>query len=430
MNLRLALACAGVLWADQPPPVLETQALARFARKLSDTSGVVRVYHIGDSHVQGAVFASELRRLFQAGVGDAGRGLAFAHRSVGTNGSGEMVWTGDGPWVASNALRRENCMPWGMAGWSLAGLDSTRGLQLAPRASAPEGMFRSRTAWVLGQGVRMEAVDSCDSLAPTVRRCTFPERDTFRLVLDSFPARFDGLLLENGRDGLVWAEAGVNGLSWNELSRPSRMWEQLNAWAPDLVVVSLGTNDAFAKGYSPESFRAAVTAGVDNIRRAAPGAEVVLVLPPDHALRVRRRRYADNPRILSVESVMRERCGELSVACVELRSLQGGAGAWKEWLARGLLNADHVHYTAAGYREQAGLIHGALMDALKSLPDSLVRAAGSPVDSTALAVRDAFLRGQDSLLSTRTWSEPKIQKPKPPRKPKRFRRFPRFRRPR
>lgn len=426
----MILPALAVSWALVSSSVVEPEALAPFARKMSDTSGVVRVYHIGDSHVQGAIFASELRRLFQADFGDGGRGLAFAHRPAGTNGSGEMAWTGNGPWVVSNALRRENCMPWGLAGWSLAGLDSSRNLQLVARETAPAGMFLSTTAWVLGEGVRLEEADTCDSIAPTVRRCTFPERDTFRLQLDSFPGRFDGVILENGRKGLVWAESGVNGLSWNELLRPTRMWEQLNAWKPDLVVVSLGTNDAFAKGYSPESFRATVGAVLDNIRLAVPDAAILLTLPPDHALRVRRRRYADNPRIASVESVLRERCHTYGVAGVELRALQGGAGAWKAWLAQGLLNADHVHYVGAGYRQHAQLIHDAVKSAMAALPDSLVREAWDTADSTDLSERDAFLRQQDSLLVAREWGEPKVLKPKPPRKPKRFKRFPRFRGPR
>lgn len=408
--------------------VVEPAALAPFARKLSDSASVVRVYHIGDSHVQGAIFASALRSLFQADHGDAGRGLAFAHRLAGTNGSGDMAWVGNGPWVVSNALRRENSMPWGMAGWSLSGMDSARTLRLSPRESAQPGAFRSTIAWVLGEGVRLEEADTCDSIAWSVKRCRFSERDSFRLSLDAYPSRLDGVILENGKHGLLWAESGVNGLSWNELSRPSRMWEQLNAWQPDLVVVSLGTNDAFSKGYSIEGFRSAVKTGIDRIRLSAPGAAILLTLPPDHALRVRRRRYADNPRIASVESVLREVCKAEGVAGVELRLLQGGAGAWQAWLSRGLLNADHVHYLAGGYRQQAELIHRAVSEAISTLPDTLLKSVRERTDSTALRDRDAFLREQDSVLRVRDWSAPKIVKPKPPRKPKRFKRFPRFRR--
>jgi lysophospholipase L1-like esterase len=409
--------------------VVEPQALAPLARKWTDSSRVLRVYHIGDSHVQGAIFASELRRLFQLDRGDAGRGLAFSHRLGGTNGSGEMAWTGNGPWVVANALRRENAMPWGLAGWSLAGTDSMRFLQLAPRESAPAGMYLASTVWVLGEGVVLQDADSCNRFAPTVVRCHVPPRDTFRLALDSFPGRFDGLILENDQPGLVWAEAGVNGLSWAELSRPSRLWEQLAAWNPDLVVVSLGTNDAFAKGYSTESFRSTVADVLDRFRRSVPGAAILLTLPPDHALRVRRRRYADNPRISSVESVLRQQCQFHGVAAVELRELQGGAGSWNKWLAQGLLNPDHIHYTGTGYRQHAGLIHAAVSQALSSLPDSLVQLATDTLDSATLADRDVFLGEQDSLLRNRDWGEPKVLKPKPPSKPKRFKRFPRFRRP-
>lgn len=384
----LPLLVATVLAAPPHP----RYGLPRFDARLGTPDAVVRVFQIGDSHVQGATFADEFRQLFQARHGDAGRGLVFPHRAARTNGAQDLSWTAPSPWLFSNGLRRVNPMPWGLAQWSLASPDSTRILRLEPSSRAAAGSLATRQAWVLGEGVLLEGATACDSLAPTVRRCVLPsETDSFRVQLPPFPSRFDGLLLENGRPGLVWSESGVNGLAWKDLSRPSRLWEQLHAWNPDLVVVSLGTNDAFLTGFSPHAFEGHVQEAIRRIRLAAPDADILVTMPPDHALRARRRRWRNNPHLELVEESLRRVCRSEEVAVVELRRLQGGTNSWKSWIARGLMAKDHVHYTHDGYRQHARLIHAALeRRGGASDPERSVR-------PTPLETR-TFLQSQDSLV--------------------------------
>ena len=62
-----------------------SNGLPRFDARRSDPDAVVRVFHIGDSHVQGATFADEFRHIYQSLHGDAGRGLVFPHRGPRTN---------------------------------------------------------------------------------------------------------------------------------------------------------------------------------------------------------------------------------------------------------------------------------------------------------------------------------------------------------
>jgi lysophospholipase L1-like esterase len=358
-----------------------------------DPDAVVRVFQIGDSHVQGATFADEFRRIYQGRHGDAGRGLVFPHRAARTNGAQDLSWTAPSPWLFSNGLRRVNPMPWGLAQWSLASPDSTRTLRLTAAGAATAGSLQARQAWVLGEGVRLEGATACDSLAPTVRRCALPSQtDSFHVQLPPFPSRFDGLLLENGRPGVVWSESGVNGLAWKDLSRPSRLWEQLHAWNPDLVVVSLGTNDAFLAGFSPHAFEGQVQEAIHRIRLAAPEADILVTMPPDHALRARRRRWRNNPHLDQVEAILRRVCRGEGIPVVELRRLQGGANSWKSWIARGLMAKDHVHYTHDGYRHQARLIHAAMEALDGGGPDSKPVSAPSPEETRV------FLRSQDSLV--------------------------------
>ena len=44
----------------------------------------------------------------------------------------------------------------------------------------------------------------------------------------------------------------------------------------------------------------------------------------------------------------------------------GGQGSMNSWVARGLGQFDHVHFTAAGYSKLAGLFYSDLMDAYQN----------------------------------------------------------------
>jgi lysophospholipase L1-like esterase len=399
-----------ILFLASLSSVVQPDALDRVAAKLRDTA-TVRVLHIGDSHVQGAFLGGELRRLFQESRGDAGRGLVFPHRLAGTNGAFDISWSGTGPWAASAAVRHDPQMPWGIAGWALASPGSDREIELAPSPKAPPGRLVSTRALLFGDGVRLEALIPSDSCGRSCLSYRFAERDSFRLHFEGPPARLDGIVLENGKPGVVWSEAGVNGLSFQDLLKPSRMWEEMHAWNPDLVVVSLGTNDAFQKGFSGQGFSDAVRESVRRIRLAAPGADILLTFPPDHALKAKRRRWEDNPRLDMVIRRMAELCESENVAGIDLRELMGGRGSWTTWSARGLMAKDHVHYQAEGYRRQADLLYQAIQEAVQQPFRHPVALPGAAPAETA-----QFLSEQDSLVRAQAWAPLRALSPKPSRK--------------
>lgn len=404
--------------------VVRPDALQHVAAKLRDT-GTVRVLHIGDSHVQGAFLGGELRRLFQESRGDGGRGLVFPHRLAGTNGALDISCSGKGPWAAGAAVRRASTMPWGLAGWAIASTDSGREIDLAPSSRAAPGRLCSTRAMLFGEGVRMEGQGPADTCGRSCLSYAFPARDSFRLQMGGYPARLDGVVLENGRSGVVWSEAGVNGLSWQDLLKPSRMWEQMHAWKPDLVVVSLGTNDAFQKGFSGANFSEAAREGLRRIRLAVPEADILLTFPPDHALKVRRRKWGDNPRLDLVAKRLSDLCEEENVAGIDLRELMGGPGSWSTWSARGLMAKDHVHYQAEGYRRQASLLFEAFQDAVRQPFQVPLAAPQAPRSET-----DRFLARQDSLVRSQVWAplKPVSLPSKAAKQPKGHRRSHRFRR--
>jgi len=405
--------------------LIHPENLTKFQKKLSglvsprDSQTVVRVFQIGDSHLQAGFLGGRLRQNFQKKYGDAGRGFVFPHHVAGTNGAYDVRWQSNGQWAASNSIRKLPAFAFGLAGWSIQSLDSTSSLEmrLAPTEGIVDSFVTIRifsdSGLVLGDSSGAWKATSCGM---DCRKATASAPSNRLKLQATAPGQWlDGLVLESGRKGVLWNEAGVNGLAWSDLLKPTRMWRQLETLKPDLVVVSLGTNDAWYRGYEPETFHGNVLETLRRIRLVAPEAEVLLTLPPDHALTVKKKKTAPNPKLTSVLGILRGVCDTAGVTCSDLHLLMGGEGSWKAWTAQGLMAKDHVHYSKGGYIRQADLMSEELLEWMaRRGSDTLTVARGVQEKTTGDDAR-RFLAAQDEALRTTTWAEAKKVEVKAPK---------------
>lgn len=381
------------------------QFLSKLSQLQRDSTAQLRVFQIGDSHLQAGFFGGRLRERFQKLFGSAGRGLAFPHHLGGSNSAYDLRWASSSRWASSNAIRKDGPFPWGLSGWSIRSGDSEAELDF--RLASSDGAIDSfAQVTVIGDFDRIEVSDSArgwikrDSSRMSFTAARGQRTDRFHLKLQGSNPRLDGIVLQSARSGILWSDAGVNGMTWPNLLKPSFLWKQLQGLDPDLVVISLGTNDAWNPKFDETTFRRQVGEVLHRIDLTAPNANIMLTLPPDHALKAGSRKTAPNPRLGEVIRILREQCDSGKATCVDLRQLMGGEGSWKDWTAKGLMTKDHVHYTKPGYFKQADLI----ADALLALPasDSARKKNIDPVETAR------FLASQDSLLAATNWSEARM----------------------
>lgn len=381
------------------------QFLSKVSQLQRDSTAQLRVFQIGDSHLQAGFFGGRMRERFQKLFGSAGRGLAFPHHIGGSNGAYDLRWATSSRWASSNAIRKDAPFPWGLSGWSIRSGDSEAELDF--RLAASDGAIDSfAQVTVIGDFDGIEISDSSkgwvkrDSSRMSYTAAKGQRTDRFHLKLRGSNPRLDGIVLQSARSGILWCDAGVNGMTWPNLLKPSFLWKQLQGLDPDLVVISLGTNDAWYSKFDGGTFRRQVGEVLHRVNLTAPNANLVLTLPPDHALKAGRRKSAPNPRLGEAIRILREQCDSGKATCVDVRELMGGEGSWKEWTAKGLMTKDHVHYTKPGYFRQAELV----ADALLALPasDSTRRKNVDPTET------ERFLAGQDSLLAATNWSEARM----------------------
>lgn len=177
---------------------------------------------------------------------------------------------------------------------------------------------------------------------------------------------------ETGKPGIVYSAIGRNGavcahfLSGDYMSRV----KELN---PDLVIVSLGTNESYGS-FSGESFRNNLDSLCVMINDSCPSAKIMLTTLPGSFKRIRvrsrnrkgRRRYSSTPvenkNTEKVRQIWLNYAEEHNLAVWDLYGIMGGdASACKNWRRAKFMRSDFVHYTNEGYTYQGELMAEAII---------------------------------------------------------------------
>ena len=172
-----------------------------------------------------------------------------------------------------------------------------------------------------------------------------------------------GLMLEkNGARGVLYNMIGVNGAKYTHYNQSKYFLMQLRQTRPDLIIISLGTNEAISKDYQPSNFQQSMRKLVSTIREKIPYADILLTTPPDV---LRGRMFAMN-EVKEVSNSIKSYAVANNLACWDFFTLMGGSGAMRDWYDNGWANDDRIHLNPTGYRKQGRLLYDALMQSYDS----------------------------------------------------------------
>lgn len=382
-------------------------ALGSLADPTTETGAapVVRVLHLGDSHVAADWWSDELRQALQRRFGDAGVGLVMPGR----------------PWSYFHHERatspRANWQTLGLGREPGDGFVGLSGVALAPR---PRATAASLIAWFsrfevqvgLPQGEACIQV-SVDG-APLFSGWVWPEAGMPSAEQVGLPVTVEIAILEGAtgtvppvagscraiaylrgavppgehvlsvddacggsplvlgadlRDdapGVVVDTLGLNGaeMVWLERADPAVRQALLGHVRPSLIVVSYGANDMTAAGFSRESYLAQARRILAGLRRDAPGAAVLVTGPFDRSHRRKGpRRELVRRSEPEIAAALREAALAEGCAFWDAKAAMGGEGSIDAWRRRGLASRDLVHLSERGYRLLGSLLAESLLDA-------------------------------------------------------------------
>ena len=175
---------------------------------------------------------------------------------------------------------------------------------------------------------------------------------------DNAKAQIYGVLLEDETTpGILFNMMGVNGATYYHFNHAEHFMKQLAYLQPDLVLVTLGTNEAIQKRFHPEQFRKEVAQFLTSIKDLCPQASILLMTNPD--VLVQRRSAA--PFTDEVRKIIMETATQQQVSIWDLQSIMGGPGSIRGWKEAELGHHDFIHFTKKGYILQARLLHEAII---------------------------------------------------------------------
>ena len=370
-------------------------------------SQLVRIIQFGDSHTAADVFTGALRTLFQEKFGDGGAGFSYAgypfagYHIHGTRRAQSTGWTALGTHLSDIGDGKV-----GMGGVSLSTGAAGNWVSLDADATSLELQYLVQPG-----GGSVEIRDN-DTLIATVSTAGPPAASSGLatdtppaqtettgdpltqaavyktsllpgphhievLTIQDAPVRLFGLSTENS-SGITYEAAGINGaeaslfLRWNEaLQEPL-----LGGLNPALVVLAYGTNEASDRNWTEESYTAMFTRIVERVRRAAPNASILVVGPPDRALRVGRRSWAPFSGVDRIVAAQRAVCRQMHCAYWDQRSRMGGFGSMREWVAVSWAQPDHTHFTGEGYNELASALFSDILQQYDNSSAAYTRAEG------------------------------------------------------
>ncbi len=166
-----------------------------------------------------------------------------------------------------------------------------------------------------------------------------------------------GLTLENsGQNGILYHSIGVNGATFAHYNAADYFWDQLPVLKPDLIIVSLGTNESAGKPADSLQIQQEIRIFLDKLNHSAPETPVLITTNPDI---LKRKRYP-NPYGGIIRRSLLTAAETRHLAAWDLYGLMGGLGSIKDWRKAGLTAGDYVHFSQSGYELQANLLFDAL----------------------------------------------------------------------
>ena len=357
---------------------------ARLDRLVFDGTGQVNIVHIGGSHIQADMWSMEMRHRMQTMVPGirAGRGFIFPYNMVKSNNPYWYDPEYTGKWTGVRNVTRNDSTVLGISGVTATTRDTLTNLKVSFRGDAYPGYTFDRIK-VLH---RMDSSYAVDAWAPDsslrITKKAFPaagytefmfdrQVDTLRLRFqrsvsangrpDSTQSHFTlrGIVLGNDDPGVIYHANGINGASTTSWLRCQRFTEELAMLAPDLVIFSIGINDAHDPDFDAARYERNYAELIGRVREASPGAAILLTTNTDSYLK----RRIPNKNAEAVRKVMLRLSASHGVGVWDCFGVMGGLGSIRSWQKAGLAQPDRVHFNRAGYTLLGDLLFSAMTEA-------------------------------------------------------------------
>lgn len=344
-------------------------------RLIYQGEGQIRILQIGGSHIQADMWSDRIRQRMQTFYpGNRGaRGFLFPYRMAKTNNPYNYRPEYTGTWESCRNVESKRPCTLGLSGISVTTTDTLSTLKIYYRGDdyPRYGFNRVKVFHNLDStsffvfldepGARVTARK--DVAGGFTEFSLDRETDTLRLRFvrtDTVQENFTlyGLSLENDEPGIIYSGVGVNGAATRSYTRCKLFSQHLKAVPPDLVILSIGINDAYVKEFDPALFERRYDTLVTMIKAASPQTAILFTTNNDSYYK---RRYP-NKNAEAVRTTMQQLARKHHAGLWDMYGVMGGLGSIRKWQLEGLAKADKIHLTGEGYALVGDLLFNALLE--------------------------------------------------------------------
>lgn len=346
----------------------------KFDQVIKTGEGKINIIHIGGSHIQAGIYSGVVRKKMQTffpGL-NGGRGLIFPYRMSKTNNpkNYKITWTGE--WETCRNIEKKGC-ELGLLGISATCKEKDAHIQIKLAENYVRYDFNSVKIFNKIGDTYMKVYPEDINCVFTVEE--FPEKGytqittedylkelKFKLIqTDTIQKEFIlyGISLENDNPGVVYSDVGINGASIPSFLRCNLLEQHTEVINPDLVILSLGTNDTYTTNFNPDFYKRNYKKLIQSIKRAAPEAAVLITVPNDSYYK---RRHPNSNTALAEKAVI-QLADELSCGVWNFYKIMGGYNSSYLWFKEKLMHTDLIHFSKTGYIIKGNLMFEAILKA-------------------------------------------------------------------
>lgn len=357
----------------------KTGSLEKFYEKLDklcfEGNGQISILHLGGSHIQAGIWSWELRKKFEnLCPGQEGApGMVFPFSIAKTNHPYFYKSSFSGEWEISKITDKEPAEIIGLSGITAYTEDSVADIMITfnPAANIDKHNFNKisifhnieDTTYFLSVSPE-EFMDSCTqnitSGASEFYFSKFLDTVNIKIVKkDTSDSKFFfyGAYLQNDLPGINYTGIGINGAATHSYLKAEYLKKHLTLLRPDLVILSIGVNDASCSAFSEDAYVENYCKIIDMIRDVNPDCAIILTTNNDYYYY----RGGSNMHYNEVYSGMK-RVAEIYGGSVwNMFIVMGGLKSINQWKKDKLANRDRIHFTKEGYSVLAGLLFDAII---------------------------------------------------------------------
>lgn len=331
------------------------------------------IVHIGDSHLQCDISSRRVRDRLSSLYGFAGRGLIVPLRITGTNQPDDYKITSSSAFHTKRLMQSGEGPEVGFTGVSI--VPESREFEFNINANTP---FEDVTMYYNGCQPKIVSMTGDDGfIAGDIKYAVNGE---FNISLihpvsylkirfrSSSTINIYGFNLKSDTEGVLYHTIGNNGAAYISYCGISDFGSRIAGLTPDLVIISLGTNEAYGR-LDQSEFTSSVDRLVSMIKRHSPGVKILLTTPSETQRKVytrqRRRRkrvvsYSVNGNVAKIRQYILDYGKAYKIPVYDWYEVAGGENSSVKWLADNLLSKDRIHKTRTGYAVEGELLFNAL----------------------------------------------------------------------